>query len=64
MNNKQPLVPRGIEPMCGWQWVYAHYHDLDDWIPTLEISRNGYRVKVSSKDIDTLNEVTKITMRR
>lgn len=64
MNGKEPLVSRGIEPMCGWQWVHAHRHDLDGWTPTLEISRDGYKVKVTSKNIDTLNEVTKITMRR
>lgn len=63
MNNKEPLVPRGIEPMCGWQWVYAHYHDLDTWVPTIIISRNGYRVTVTSKDTSVLTEAVKITMR-
>lgn len=64
MNGKEPLVPRGIEPMCGWQWVYAHRHDLDNWKPTIEIYREGYRVKATSHDVKVLNEVTKIAMRR
>lgn len=63
MKNKEPLVPRGIKPMCGWQWVHAHYHDLDNWQPTLEISYNGYKVKATSKDAEVLSQVTKITMR-
>jgi len=64
MNSNEPLVPRGIEPMCGWQWVYAHYHDLDNWVPTIVISRNGYRVKATSADPEVLHQVTKIAMRR
>lgn len=60
----EELVSKGVEPMCGWQWVYAHFHDLDGWTPTLEIIRPGSRFTIRTQDTKALNEAVKIINRR
>ena len=51
------IVSKGIEPMCGGQWVYQHLHDLDGWHPAIEISQPGSKYSVIIKDIKVLNKV-------
>jgi len=53
------LVSKGLTPICGWQWVYAHLHDLDGWTSRIEISRPGSRYTITSKDTTTLNRAIK-----
>lgn len=55
----QPMVSKGVEPMCGWQWVYAHLHDLDDYKPTIELHQPGLTLKLQVKDAKTLREVVR-----
>ena len=54
------LVPKGIEPICGWAWVYEHLHDLDGWTPTFEIIREGVKHSIVIKDIKVMAEVSKL----
>lgn len=61
---KSDLIPRGIrEPLCGWQWVNAHYHDLDGWTPQIEITRPGAKYTITSKDTKALDEAIRIIRR-
>ena len=54
-------LTKGIkEPICGWQWVQEHYHDLDGWTPTIELKAPGFRFTITSKDRDALNKAVKI----
>ena len=55
----EPLVPRGIEPLCGWQWVYGHWHNLDGFVPTIEIVRPGSKYTIRSNDTKVLNAAIK-----
>ncbi len=52
----EQLVSKGIDPICGWAWVYEHKRDLDNWHPIMIIERPGARYTLVSKDIKTLNE--------
>ncbi len=36
------LSPGIKEPLCGYQWVWQHQHDLDGWHPTFELISDGY----------------------
>jgi len=46
------ILPKGIKPLCGWGWIWRHYHDLDGWTPRIEIRREGevYRFSVKPED--------------
>ena len=57
----QPLVNKGIEPICGWQWVYQHLHDLDGWIPTIELRTPGLSLKMQVKDLSVLKRIIEIS---
>ena len=57
---KDELISRTIrEPLCGWQWVYQHYHDLDGFHPTIEITRPGSRYTIQTHDTTALNRAIK-----
>lgn len=58
----EDIVSRGIEPICGWDWIRQHQHNLDGWTPTIEISRPGYRQTFTVRSKEAMNEVVK-TMR-
>lgn len=30
-------VNPAVQPLCGWDWVRQHRHDLDNWEPKMEI---------------------------
>lgn len=53
------IVPVGIEPLCGWQWVYQHKHDLDGWHPSIEVIREGARYKITSTNHKAINQAIK-----
>lgn len=42
-------LPRN-EPLCGWDWVHQHIHDLAGWIPRIEITCPGLELAI---DIDS-----------
>ena len=50
MQNK--ITPKGVTPLCGWDWIRRHYHDLDGWVPRIEIKRSGeiYKFSVAPQD--------------
>ena len=57
------LVSKGIkEPICGWQWVYAHLHDLDGWKPTIEFTteHGRYTIGINPNRVGVIKEVSKI----
>lgn len=51
----------GILP--GWSWLAQHEHDLDDWHPTLEITRPGFRMTATIKDQSVIKEVARKVMK-
>ncbi len=56
------IISKGLEPICGWQWIYAHLHDLDGWRPTIELS-NGHSkhtISINPKQRGIITEVSKI----
>lgn len=58
-----PLITKGIEPICGWEWIQQHRHDLDGWHPTIEISRPGSKFTTNLKDQKYINQVAKEILR-
>ena len=60
---REQLISRSIkEPICGWQWVYAHLHDLDNWKPTIEFTteHGRYTIAIKPERKDIINQVSKI----
>ena len=55
-----PYVRPGIDPICGWTWLNAHEHDLDGWIPEIELTRPGSHYKLTIKDNTAMKEVGRI----
>ncbi len=65
------IVPRhskymrpGIDPICGWDWLEDHEHDLDGWSPAIEYSGPGSHFKMTIKDQKQVKEVSKIMRER
>jgi len=54
------MVSRGIEPICGWEWVRQHEHDLDGWTPSIEIVRPGSKQTFNIKSREAMNQVVRI----
>ena len=42
------------------EWIEKHKHDLDDWVPKIEISRPGSRQTITIKNKEAEREVIKI----
>lgn len=51
------IVPKGITPLCGWDWIRQHQHDLDDWRPSIEIARPGSNYKIEIRDTKVIDKV-------
>lgn len=47
-------------PLCGWEWLQQHRHDLDGWHPTIEIVTPTSGTKIIIKDTKVINEIGKI----
>ena len=47
----------GILP--GWDWLNNHEHDLDDYTPSMELSRPGFKCSVQLKDNRKLKEIVR-----
>ncbi len=61
IRNELELSP-GINPMCGYDWIQEHQHDLDGWHPTIELISEHSRYKLSgtSKQVnEAIKEYTK-----
>jgi len=54
------IVTKGLEPICGWQWIYQHLHDYDNWTPTIEITRPGSKQTITIRDREAIAEVIKV----
>lgn len=40
----QEMAKEWVSPICGWDWIFEHEHDLDDYSPTVELYYgNGYK---------------------
>ena len=37
-------------PICGWQWLAEHEHDLDNWQPTIEVKAFGINHRLTIKN--------------
>ena len=52
-------------PMCGWEWVIRHEHDLDTYQPKVQMTMGGVRYNMTIKqpsiikDIMRVNKLTK-----
>lgn len=44
------LVVEWIAPLCGWEWVNKHLHDLDSYNPIVEIKAFGIDYKMRFKN--------------
>ena len=42
------------------EWIEKHRHDLDGWVPTIEISRPGSKQTITIKNKEAEREVVKI----
>lgn len=51
----------GILP--GWDWLKDHGHDYDDWKPTFEIIRPGFKSTTIIYDRRVINEVIKAVVK-
>lgn len=49
-----------MEPLCGEDWVKKHQHDLDDWVPKMEIIRPGSRLTFYIKNKKTEKEIIEV----
>lgn len=61
MNNSS-ILPPGITPLCGWDWVRVHQHDLDGWTPHIELKIDGSRFKFSVQHKDLNKGLVKSIM--
>ena len=52
-------LPQG-EPLCGWQWVHDHMHDLLTWVPKIEIVSPNHQVTMDIKNRKELKEAVKV----
>ncbi len=43
----------------GWDWLRENEHKYDNWQPTLEITRPGFRTTITTKNTKALNEAIK-----
>ena len=56
----EPLISKTIkEPICGWQWVYQHLHDLDGWQPRIELDYGGVKFNMTVKNPEVLRDIIK-----
>jgi len=46
-------------PICGWQWIADHEHDLDNYNPTVSISFDGYSSTMIVKDLSIIKGLVK-----
>ncbi len=59
-----PYVRPGIDPICGWDWLNLHEHDLDGWTPTIELTKPGSHYTLTIKDPAVTKEVSRIMRER
>ena len=57
--NRIELSPGIKEPLCGYQWVWQHQHDLDGWTPTVEFISPGYKQTMTVKDPAIFEDIIK-----
>jgi hypothetical protein len=50
----------GTEPLCGWEWIRVHEHDLDGWTPSIELISPGSHFKFTVKDREAMKAVSRI----
>lgn len=55
----QPVVKEWIIPICGWQWIADHEHDLDNYNPTVTIKFDGYSSTMEIQDLSIIKGLVK-----
>ena len=48
-----------MTPLCGWQWIAQHEHDLDDYQPVVSISFDGYSSTMKIQDLSIIKGLVK-----
>lgn len=48
-----------MTPLCGWQWIVDHEHDLDDYNPTVVIKFDGYSSTMQIQDLSIIKGLVK-----
>ena len=48
-----------LSPLCGWQWIAKHEHDLDDYNPSVSISFDGFSATMQIKDLSIIKGLVK-----
>lgn len=46
--------------LVDYEWIREHQHDLDGWVPRIEILRPGSRHTFTIKSKDAMKEVVKV----
>ena len=59
MEKHERVVSPGLKPLCGYDWLWQHYHDLDNWKPVIEITRPGAKYTITTQNAKALNEAVK-----
>jgi len=49
-----------LEPLCGYDWINEHQHDLDGWVPMIELVRPGNKQTFNIKSDVAMREVVKV----
>lgn len=51
-----------VSPICGWAWIIAHQHDLDNWRATIELRINGstHRLSLKPESKGIIKEIIKV----
>lgn len=54
------LAKEWITPITGWDWIFEHEHDLDDYQPLILLRMNGNRYAMTVKKLSVLKDIIKV----
>ena len=52
-----------IIPICGWEWLEQHEHDLDSYIPHVEFSWPGARYTFNLRDQSKMKSICSVAFK-
>jgi len=55
-----PLAKEWLEPLTGWEWIFEHEHDLDNYQPLVYLQMNGNRYAMKVNKPEVLGEIVKL----
>ena len=54
-----PVVIEWLTPLCGWQWIAKHEHDLDNYEPIVHIKFDGFKATMKIQDLSIIKGLVK-----